>query len=184
MLDDNIKLLAKTAFEAVREIKGQDIIGLDLAPVQSYADFIFVVSGNNIRQVQALADNVQKRVFEICKRHPLGLEGFENAQWILVDYGDVICHIFFEETRKAYKIEDMWPSVHPMPETKLAGLFSGAKVKPSAPKKAKPKAKPTNKQAKPSKPKKKSPKPAKKPLAKAKSPKTTKRAKPAKKKSR
>jgi ribosome-associated protein len=96
-----------------------------LEPIQSYADFVFVASGSNTRQTQTLADNIQKRVFEICKRHPLGVEGYQFGQWILVDYGDVICHIFLDETRQIYKLEDMWSEVTPMDEGDLEFYFTG-----------------------------------------------------------
>ncbi len=128
MIDPQIKLLAQTAFLALQDIKAKDLHGLDLEPIQSYADFVFVASGSNTRQTQTLADSVQKKIFEVCKRHPLGTEGYQFGQWILVDYGDVICHIFLDETREIYKLEDMWSEITPMNEDDLEFYFTGKKT--------------------------------------------------------
>lgn len=84
------------------------MVTLDMRPLSSMADYLVIASGTNDRQVQAIADRIVDGVAKKQKRKPLGIEGTENAHWILVDYGDVICHVFLDTARDFYRLEDMW----------------------------------------------------------------------------
>lgn len=123
-LDARIKELGRTLLDAAQEIKGKDIVGLDLSDVESYTDFILIASGGSDRQTKAVADNIIKRMFEKHHRHPLGIEGYAQAEWILIDFGEVIAHVFFDEARKLYHLEDMWLNVAPIAENALTKLLS------------------------------------------------------------
>lgn len=129
-LDTRTIELAKTVFEAAQEIKGKDIVGLNLSDVESYTDFIFIISAGSDRQVKALSDNVIKKVFEKHHLHPLGTEGYEQGEWVLIDFGEVIAHVFFEEAREFYHLEDIWLQVEAIPEEKIESYLD-QKAKPS-----------------------------------------------------
>ena len=135
-LDARTKKLAETVFAAAQEIKAKDVIALDLSGIESYTDFIMIASGGSERQLSAIADNILKRVFEELHLHPIGVEGRGLSDWVLIDFGSVIVHLFFEETRKFYHLEDMWLQVKPIPETKIGTFFSGGKSKAVAAKPA------------------------------------------------
>ena len=118
-LDTDTKQLVLSIFEGIQEIKGKDVIGLDLTDRESYTDFLFLASGGSDRQVGAIADNILKKAFEKTRRHPLGVEGLEQCDWVLIDFGEVVAHVFNEEVRDDYHLEDMWLNVQPIPEDKL-----------------------------------------------------------------
>lgn len=115
MIESTVKLF-EAAFEACQDLKGEDIMSLDLSEVESYTDVVLVVSVNSERQMHAMADHIQHKVFQKCRKHPLGTEGYQSESWILIDFGDVICHVFVNTTRELYHLEDMWPKVKPMDE--------------------------------------------------------------------
>ncbi|MBP5254195.1 MAG: ribosome silencing factor [Lachnospiraceae bacterium] len=101
------KKLVKCAYHAMEEKKGCDITVLDISKVSVIADYFMIVSGENERQVQALSDAVdealQKEGFE--RR---SIEGYSTSSWILLDYNDVIIHIFNRADRVFYDLERIW----------------------------------------------------------------------------
>jgi ribosome-associated protein len=130
MSDQKIAKLLKTVFTACQDVKGVDIQLLDLRKISSYADYIVLVSGASDRQVKALADRILDEAHKKCHASPLGIEGFEASQWILVDFGDIVCHVFLEEARPLYHIEHMWPRIRPMTEPEIAAFLSPPKKAP------------------------------------------------------
>lgn len=95
--------------EAIKQKKGRDIVVIDLtATEQAIADYYIICHGNSNSQVYALADHVERFSRTETGEHPLHVEGQQNAQWILMDYGDIVVHIFQEEIRHFYNIEDLW----------------------------------------------------------------------------
>ena len=95
--------------EAIKQKKGRDIIIIDLTGnEQAIADYYIICHGNSTSQVDALADHVERFARTETSEHPLHVEGQQNAQWILMDYGDIVVHIFQEEIRHFYNIEDLW----------------------------------------------------------------------------
>ena len=93
--------------KALSERKGRDVLILDVRKQASFTDYFVVVSGRSIRQVQALADHVENSLRKE-KIKPLGIEGAREDAWMLMDYGDVIVHIFYEPTREYYDLEGLW----------------------------------------------------------------------------
>jgi ribosome-associated protein len=89
------------------EYKGLDVVLLDVTGLSSFADYFIVCSGKSSRQVQGIADNLEKEMKEQGLK-PLGIEGRRDGQWILMDYGDVIIHIFYEPVRYLYDLESLW----------------------------------------------------------------------------
>lgn len=87
--------------------KGEDIVVLDLSGISSFTDIFVIMHGNSSRQNSAIAESLQRELKKV-KRTPLSREGVKNAEWILLDYGDFIVHIFSKETREYYALEGLW----------------------------------------------------------------------------
>lgn len=103
----NAKELTKLIIDALEDKKADDIKIIDISNVSVIADYFVIAGGNNRNQVQALADHVD----ECCGRagHSLRqMEGYDSANWILMDYSDVIVHIFSKEDRLFYDLERIW----------------------------------------------------------------------------
>ncbi|MEJ2759989.1 MAG: ribosome silencing factor [Gammaproteobacteria bacterium] len=101
---------------ALNELKAMDIRVLDVSRLTTITDTMIIASGTSDRQVRALADNVIKRAKENGLR-PLGLEGEKEAEWVLVDLGDVIVHIMRPAARAYYQLEKLWASEHQQAST-------------------------------------------------------------------
>lgn len=102
-LDERILL----ALHAAAEKKALDLVVLDLRPVASFTDFFVITSGTNRRQVQAISDGVVERLKKNGTR-AARVEGYQTAEWILVDYGDFVVHVFDEKARRFYDLERLW----------------------------------------------------------------------------
>ena len=103
----NSKEMVKLAYNALSDKKGEDINIIDILSVSVLADYFIIAHGSNPNQVQAMADNVEEvlgREGCECKQ----IEGYQNANWILMDYKDVIVHIFCKEDRLFYDLERIW----------------------------------------------------------------------------
>ena len=101
------KMMAQIACKAIDDKKGQDIKIIDIHNVSVIADYFVIASGTNSNQVQAIVDNVEEQL----GRAGFGakqIEGNRNSSWILMDYGDVIVHVFDEENRLFYDLERIW----------------------------------------------------------------------------
>jgi ribosome-associated protein len=92
----------------VEDKKAEDIILLDLRPDVIIADFFVICNGNSDRQLRALADNVREAVKEKYNRLPFSVEGSPESGWVLMDYGDVVTHLFLEDKRDYYDLEGLW----------------------------------------------------------------------------
>ncbi|MDX1906883.1 MAG: ribosome silencing factor [Bacteroidia bacterium] len=100
--------LSDRAIKGLSEIKGRDIVRMDLRKAGgSFTDFFVICTGTSDRHVQALADSVSKFMQEIGEK-PVCLEGYQAGQWILLDYGNIVVHIFQQEIRNFYRLEDFW----------------------------------------------------------------------------
>jgi ribosome-associated protein len=107
-INRNSKLF-KTILLAVQEKKAEEIVSLDLRKIpEAVADFFIICQATSTTQVKAIADNVEQKVKEVCLEMPYRHEGMTAAQWVLVDYINIVVHIFQPETRKFYRLEEMW----------------------------------------------------------------------------
>ena len=107
-LTKNSKII-KTIIAAIQEKKGENIISLDLRKInEAVTDFFIICEASNHPQIKAIADNVEYMVKEKCDENPYRHEGYQTLQWVLVDYVNVVVHIMLAETRKFYKLEEMW----------------------------------------------------------------------------
>lgn len=101
------KNMAKMAVEALEDRKGEDVHVIDISEISTLADYFIIASGTNINQVQALADNVQE-VLGRAGFDTKNVEGYESGKWILLDFGDIIVHVFDSENRIFYDLERIW----------------------------------------------------------------------------
>ena len=99
---------AKYALHCASEKKAQNISALDLREVTSFTEFFLIASGTNQRQVQAIADEVSQKLRKEMKMKVNRTEGYHGAEWILLDYGDFIFHVFNETSRAFYDLERLW----------------------------------------------------------------------------
>lgn len=98
---------AITAARACADIKADELVVLDLHALTSFTDFFIICSGNSDRQVRSIADNVVEQMKK--KKVPLiGIEGYDEGQWVLVDFGSVVIHVFHREMRSYYNLEKLW----------------------------------------------------------------------------
>ncbi|HEV8412429.1 MAG TPA: ribosome silencing factor [Bryobacteraceae bacterium] len=95
------------AVRAAEEKQARNIRVLDLREVTSFADYFVIASGANSRQIQAIADEIHQRLKKLGEM-PNSMEGYDNADWILMDYGDYLIHIFSEKARLYYDLERLW----------------------------------------------------------------------------
>ncbi|MDO4615031.1 MAG: ribosome silencing factor [Lachnospiraceae bacterium] len=107
MVSEKSKNLARLAVEALEDKKGEDIKVIDITEVSVLADYFIIASGMNKNQVQALADNVEETLSK-AGSPSRQVEGYQTANWVLMDFGDVIVHVFDSENRIFYDLERIW----------------------------------------------------------------------------
>ena len=103
----NLKKRAVKAAELAIDKKAKDTVVLELKDLSSIADYFVICSGENQAQIKAIAESIDE-YFSKNKIHPLGREGMDSAKWVLLDYGDIVVHIFNDETRPYYDLEKFW----------------------------------------------------------------------------
>jgi ribosome-associated protein len=100
--------LLQVVTEEICNTKGQNVMVLDLRPLVSFTDYFVLVTGTSDRHVQALADKIHLRLKKDHHMLPLTFEGFDTGQWVLLDYGDFVIHVFQQEARDYYALEEFW----------------------------------------------------------------------------
>lgn len=107
MADQKSKEMVRLAYEALADKKAQDIKIINIEGVSVLADYFLIASGTNCNQVQAMADNVEEVLYKAG--FPVKqTEGYNTANWVLMDYGDIIVHVFDSENRLFYDLERIW----------------------------------------------------------------------------
>jgi len=96
-------LCARTAAEH----RGYDILVLDVRRLTDITDYFLIATGTSRRQMHTMADEID-RIMEEQGEYKLGIEGYDESRWVLIDYGDFVVHLFDEETRKYYDLESLW----------------------------------------------------------------------------
>ncbi len=104
---DDLDALAAAAAAYGYAKKARDIIGIDLRGISPVADYFLIMSGSNKPQIKAICDNIEEKLAEQGLR-PLRVEGYREAEWILLDYGTLIVHVFGDEQRAYYNLEHLW----------------------------------------------------------------------------
>lgn len=106
-ITEKSKEMARLAIKALDDTKAEDVRVLDISEVSVMADLFIIASGSSTKQVKALGDHVDEALGR-AGYESKDIEGYEGAKWILMDYGDIIVHIFDDENRKFYDLERIW----------------------------------------------------------------------------
>jgi ribosome-associated protein len=104
--------------EAALDRKAENLVALDMRTVTPFADVFLIATGNSNRHVRSIADAIQQAMLALGEK-PLGVEGYQDGRWVLLDLGDVIVHIFQAEVREHYDLERLWSEAQPIP---IAGV--------------------------------------------------------------
>jgi len=101
--------LSELVVQGMLEKKASDVVVMDLREVKnSIADYFIVCSGNSDTQIDAISDSVEEQVHKISKQNPWKREGKQNNEWIIIDYVDVVAHVFNKDKRSFYGLEELW----------------------------------------------------------------------------
>ena len=101
--------LLSAVIHGLQEVKGKEITILDLREVtHTVAGWFVVVHGTSRTQVEALASSVEKQTAEILNEKPWGKQGLRNGEWAILDYSDIVVHVFHQEARERYALEELW----------------------------------------------------------------------------
>lgn len=100
--------LALAAARTAEENRGQDIVVLDMRPLTPIFDYFVLVTGSSRRQLHAISEEIDHRLEDELGDRRMGIEGYNESRWILLDYGSVVMHLFDAETREFYALEDLW----------------------------------------------------------------------------
>lgn len=99
----------KTIIKAIQDKKGENIVSLDLRKIpEAVADFFVICEATSSTQIRAIGESVQDQVKQHCGELPYKHEGYQQLQWVLIDYVNIVVHIMQPENRKFYKLEEMW----------------------------------------------------------------------------
>ena len=113
--DLNSLELAVFIARVIDEKQGENTIVIPVGPVVGITEYFIVTSASNVRLVRAITDSVLNNVREAVGKGPLRSEGTREQQWVLIDYGDVVVHIFIDEMRRFYEIERLYKDIVPTP---------------------------------------------------------------------
>lgn len=116
--------LLRTVHDAVEELKARDVVEIDVRGKSSVTDFMLIASGTSTRHVKSIANEVVKFAKQRLDVMPLGVEGEREAEWVLVDLGDVVVHVMLPRVREFYALERLW-TVGDEPPGTMEGLASG-----------------------------------------------------------
>jgi len=106
-MTERVLELARFAADAAADKKANDVVVLDIRSLTVVADYFIICSGNSNTQVQAIAKNVREKL-EKRGVHMKSMEGYDEARWVLLDFGDVVIHVFRQEEREFYNLERVW----------------------------------------------------------------------------
>ncbi len=103
------KKLLESIIEGIREKKGEEIVQISLLELEnSITDYFVICHAQSGRQVDAIADNIEKRLHKNFNEQVIHKEGFSQAEWILLDYSNIVVHVFQKDVRNQYQLEDLW----------------------------------------------------------------------------
>lgn len=113
--DDETLEWARAAAVAADDKLGRNVVILEVGPLMAVCEYFVIASGTNARQVRTLAEEVEERVDAVGGPKPLRIEGLRDCQWVLLDYGSFVVHVFDEATRAFYDLERLWADVPRLP---------------------------------------------------------------------
>lgn len=115
------KEFAMVAARAIDDKKGSDIVIQDVSELLNVTDYFVIATGANNRRVDAIAEEVEEKLRENCDIKPISREGLDEAEWVLLDYGSIVVHIFQPAVRDFYRLEQLWENA-PTVDVALAGI--------------------------------------------------------------
>ena len=104
---EKVKEMARIVYRALEDKKGEDICIIDISGISPLADYFIITNGSNDSQVKALVDNVEEKMHK-AGYSQIQREGLQTGNWVLLDYGDVVVHVFDKENREFYHLERIW----------------------------------------------------------------------------
>jgi ribosome-associated protein len=105
----NAQEIIEQIVEGIQDKKGKEIVVVDMLNLgNSVCDYFVICQGNSPTQVSAIADSIEDTVRINCAKKPYSVDGLRNSQWVAMDYGDILVHIFLPDVRKFYDIEHLW----------------------------------------------------------------------------
>lgn len=122
--------MAKAAVKAAAENRGQDITVLDLTGVTSLFDFFILITGGSRRQLSAIADEIERGLKSIGEKK-LSVSGLEEGRWVVMDYGSIVIHLFDDETRSFYNLENLWADGKPVDVSEIIQASSATMARHS-----------------------------------------------------
>ena len=112
--------------DAARDRKAEDVIALDLRGLSDVTDTFIICHGSSDRQVAAIVENIERRLFAEARRKPTHIEGLRSCEWVLLDYIDFVVHVFLREKREFYRLERLWGDAPALPLPPVTDEATGA----------------------------------------------------------
>ena len=106
---------ALTAARVAEENRGRDVVILDMRELTPVFDYFVIANGTSRRQLHAMSEEIDHALEDSLGDHRMGIEGYDESRWILLDYGDVVIHLFEPETRQYYALEQLWAQAKRVP---------------------------------------------------------------------
>ena len=133
MKSSELRKQVAEAISAAQAKKAQDVTVLEMdRESPSFTDYFLIASGSNPRQIQAISDEVEERLDRVGL-HPVSVEGYKQAEWVLLDYADFVVHVFSEKARKYYDLERLWKSAKRLEPSELKRSRKRAGQRPASP---------------------------------------------------
>ncbi len=107
--------LALAAARTAEDNRGENIVLLDMRTITPVFDYFVIATGNSRRQLHAISEEIERVLEGDLKDKRMGIEGYQESRWILLDYGNVVIHLFDQETREFYALEDFWSEAERVP---------------------------------------------------------------------
>lgn len=107
-MKQTVKKALNTIAQAIYDKKGFNILSLDVQGISSLTDYVVIAEGNIDRHLKAISGAIRDKVGEVTGDYPIYVEGEQSADWIVIDYGDIVVHLFVPEYREKYSLEELW----------------------------------------------------------------------------
>jgi len=112
---DRSLILARAAAQVARELQGEDVVILDMREQTTWFDYFVIATGTSRRQLHAMSEEIDHKLEDDLHDERMGIEGYQESRWIVLDYGTVVIHLFDAETRSYYSLETLWGDARRVP---------------------------------------------------------------------
>jgi ribosome-associated protein len=111
----DVETRSRIAARAADDKKGEDVLVLDVAEIMGIVECFVITSASNTRMVRSIVEEIERQLYEQTGDKPRAVEGLRDASWVLLDYGDIVVHVFLHETRQYYALERLWADAATVP---------------------------------------------------------------------